>query len=88
MLSFPSDEVDPELEAPYLGDIIISVQLAARQAEAEGHSFEDEMCLLAVHGVLHLLGYDHDDRDGKERMWTAQAEILTGLGRTITGPAS
>lgn len=80
VLSFPSDEVDPESGNRYLGDILISVQRAAEQASGSGHTVEAEVQLLVVHGVLHLMGHDHAGVDEKARMWKAQAEILTGLG--------
>ena len=82
VLSFPSggEEIDPETQNDYLGDIIISYQRAQEQASGAGHEVTDEMQLLVVHGVLHLLGYDHADPDEKARMWSAQDEILTSLG--------
>ena len=61
---------------PYLGDVIISYQRAEAQAEAAGHATEDELDLLVVHGVLHLLGYDHDTNSQKSRMWARQEAIL------------
>ncbi len=86
VLSFPSDETDPESSAPYLGDVIISYQRAAAQAEAADHSFQDELTLLVVHGVLHLLGYDHVEPDEKQAMWSMQAEVLQKLGANISPP--
>ena len=80
VLSFPASETDPETGAPYLGDILISIPRAQAQAEAAGHSLEAEVQLLVVHGVLHLLGYDHAQEEEKARMWNAQAEILARLG--------
>jgi probable rRNA maturation factor len=80
VLSFPSDEIDPESENRYLGDILISVERAAEQAKAAGHAVEAEVQLLVIHGVLHLLGHDHAAADEKARMWQAQAEILGQLG--------
>ena len=80
VLSFPSEEIDPESGNRYLGDILISVERAAEQAKASGHSVEAEAQLLVVHGVLHLMGHDHAQPDEKERMWKAQAEILDSLG--------
>ena len=80
VLSFPSSETDPETGACYLGDILISVPRAQAQAKAAGHSLEAEVQLLVVHGVLHLLGYDHAQAEEKSRMWKAQAEILERLG--------
>ncbi len=80
VLSFPSDENDPETGSRYLGDILISVETAARQAARAGHLVEAEAQLLTVHGILHLLGHDHAEEEEKARMWTAQAEILETLG--------
>jgi probable rRNA maturation factor len=80
VLSFPASETDPETARRYLGDILISVPRAGEQAHAAGHTLEAEIQLLAVHGVLHLLGYDHAEADEKARMWQAQAEVLERLG--------
>ena len=59
VLSFPADFTDPEDNSLYLGDILISYPRAAAQAAEAGHSAGNELQLLVVHGVLHLLGYDH-----------------------------
>ncbi|MEN8172067.1 MAG: rRNA maturation RNase YbeY [Chloroflexota bacterium] len=80
VLSFPADYVDPENQAPYLGDLLISCPQAESQALAAGHDLMAEIQLLVVHGILHLLGHDHAGADQKARMWTAQAEILGVLG--------
>lgn len=80
VLSFAAGETDPRSGAPYLGDVIISVPRAARQARAAGHKTGAELQLLVVHGVLHLLGHDHARPAQKKRMWAAQAEILSTLG--------
>jgi probable rRNA maturation factor len=80
VLSFPSLETDPETGAQYIGDILISIPRARAQAEAAGHPLEAEVQLLAVHGVLHLLGHDHAEPEEKVRMWNAQAEVLNRLG--------
>lgn len=80
VLSFPASETDPETGAHYLGDILVSVARARAQAEAAGHPLESELQLLVVHGVLHLLGYDHAQAEEKARMWKTQADILEGLG--------
>lgn len=80
VLSFPAAETDPETGARYLGDILISVPRAQAQANAAGHPLEAEVQLLVVHGVLHLLGHDHAEAEEKARMWSAQADILAGLG--------
>ena len=80
VLSFPSGEADPETGNTYLGDVIISVPRAQVQAAAAGHSLEAEVQLLVVHGVLHLLGYDHAEANGKAGMWAAQERALNRLG--------
>ncbi len=80
VLSFPSNEIDPETGRRYLGDIIISVPRAEAQSIAAGHSLEAELSLLVIHGVLHLLGHDHAAVKEKKRMWAAQNEVLTLLG--------
>jgi probable rRNA maturation factor len=80
VLSFPASETDPETGARYLGDILISIPRAQEQADAAGHPLESEVQLLIVHGMLHLLGYDHAEPDEKARMWKAQSEILESLG--------
>jgi probable rRNA maturation factor len=63
-----------------LGDIIISVPKAKEQAEEYGHSFLRELGFLAVHGFLHLLGYDHMTKEDEEKMFTLQKEILEDYG--------
>ena len=65
-----------------LGDIIISTTKAIEQAEEYGHSFMRELGFLAVHGFLHLLGYDHMTAEDEKRMFTLQKEILDGYGLT------
>ncbi len=80
VLSFPSELTDPESGASYLGDVVISYPRAEAQSQAGGHEIEEEMQLLIVHGLLHLLGHDHTDQEEKDRMWAAQAEIMGSLG--------
>jgi len=79
VLSFPGDAINPESGMTYLGDIAISLERAEIQAKAGGHQVEDELQLLVVHGVLHLLGHDHAESEEKTRMWTAQDEVLNRL---------
>lgn len=88
VLSFPAGEVNPETGAFYLGDVIISYPQAILQAGTGGHAVLDELRLLAVHGVLHLFGYDHADEEQRSCMWSRQAAILGRLGNSITGPAA
>ncbi len=80
VLSFPASETDPETGTYYLGDVLISIPRAQAQAQEAGHSLESEVQLLVVHGVLHLLGYDHAKKGEKSRMWSAQAGILKSIG--------
>jgi probable rRNA maturation factor len=63
-----------------LGDIIISIERTKEQALDYGHSFERELGFLAVHGLLHLLGYDHMNEEDEKAMFTRQEEILNEFG--------
>lgn len=63
----------------YLGDIIIAHDYASAQAQATATNLGDVLCLLAIHGTLHLLGYDHDSKAARERMWAAQDRALREL---------
>ena len=83
VLSFPADFTDPDLESRYLGDLVISHTRAEEQAQKRGHNIEAELQLLVVHGVLHLLGYDHADLKEKDEMWSIQSRILDKLGLDI-----
>lgn len=80
VLSFPMDELragtvtEPSLGV--LGDIVLCPPVAQRQAEAAGHSTQDELCLLTVHGMLHLLGHDHVEDTEREAMFTLQRDLL------------
>ncbi|MGF7185496.1 putative rRNA maturation factor [Desulfitispora alkaliphila] len=91
VLSFPQyekiEQIMHESEAsPHpilLGDIVISLETCVRQAEEYGHSAERELGFLVVHGMLHLLGYDHLDDEEKIKMRSKEEQVLTkmGLGR-------
>jgi probable rRNA maturation factor len=61
---------------PLLGDVVISVDTAIRQAETHGVSLEQELALLTVHGILHLLGYEDETEAGAEKMQEREREIL------------
>jgi probable rRNA maturation factor len=83
VLSFPMDELTPgaddatdDQESGYLGDIAACPQVAAQQAPAAGHSTSDELELLIVHGILHLLGYDHASSDEHREMFGVQGRLL------------
>jgi probable rRNA maturation factor len=87
VLSFPSGDMEnPENDLTYLGDIVISVPKAQDQATTAGHSLQAELQLLTIHGVLHLIGFDHADEDQKTAMWLVQAEILEAVGAEINTP--
>jgi probable rRNA maturation factor len=91
VLSFPMDELRPrsmagpnrarggdgdEPEPVLLGDVVLCPQVAAVQAKEHGHSAQAELELLTVHGVLHLLGYDHADPEEEAEMFGLQNELL------------
>ncbi|WP_080874638.1 rRNA maturation RNase YbeY [Oceanobacillus timonensis] len=63
-----------------LGDIIISIDKAKEQAEEYNHSFERELAFLALHGFLHLLGYDHMNTEDEQKMFQRQDDILGAFG--------
>ena len=81
VLSFPADFLDPDTQRRYLGDVVISLPRAQAQAPENRQSVQDELLLLAVHGILHLLGHDHREPEEKERMWAAQSDVLSHLPR-------
>jgi len=83
VLSFPAGEIDPESGNLYLGDIILSLPRATQQAQNANHPVENEMQLLVIHGILHLLGYDHTTPELKTEMWSVQARLLDQLGIQI-----
>ncbi len=64
----------------YLGDIVIAYDYVAAQCDARGCCLGDTLCLLVVHGTLHLLGHDHECAASRERMWVLQAATLESLG--------
>ncbi|MBE1492848.1 rRNA maturation RNase YbeY [Plantactinospora solaniradicis] len=84
VLAFPMDEGSVDHgpgevnggEPALLGDIVLCPEVAAKQAAAAGHSSDDELHLLTVHGVLHLLGYDHAEPEEEREMFALQARLL------------
>ena len=89
VLSFPMEEELPDETAPQiiggptermLGDLVISVERAVEQAAEYGHAVERELAFLTVHGLLHLLGYDHEEEADKCEMRTEEEHILELLG--------
>ncbi|MGI8503736.1 MAG: rRNA maturation RNase YbeY [Hassallia sp.] len=90
VLSFATLEVDfPQSQEIsggmplYLGDIVISVDTAKRQAQQQEHSLSTELAWLAAHGLLHLLGWDHPDEETETRMLKQQAILLKAIGIAI-----
>lgn len=81
VLSFPMDELTPGTEehpAPegLLGDVVICPSVAAKQAAQAGHTAAEEMLLLAVHSILHLLGFDHAEEEERRVMFDLQRKLL------------
>ncbi len=70
----------PSPDPPYLGDIVIAAGLAARQAREAGHSVSTEVRILALHGLLHLVGYDHERASDRGRMDRAERRLRTTGG--------
>ncbi len=76
VLSFPMDMPEKKGDVVTLGDIVISPAVAAKQATDAGHSVEHEIYILATHGLLHILGYDHADPDEEKVMFALQEKIV------------
>ena len=81
VLAFPMDELRPgkvneEPEEGVLGDLVLCPAVAERQGETAGHGTEAELELLTVHGILHLLGYDHAEPEEHKEMFGLQDELL------------
>jgi probable rRNA maturation factor len=81
VLAFPMDELRPGLvneepEEGVLGDLVLCPAVAAKQANDAGHAAPQELQLLTVHGILHLLGYDHAEPDDHKEMFDLQSKLL------------
>lgn len=91
VMSFPMDELRPgrdgvEPEEGVLGDIVLCPSVAAAQAKEAGHTAIEELLLLTTHGILHLLGYDHAEKDEEKEMFDLQRRLLlTFLARRGQG---
>lgn len=79
VLAFNQEFINPETNQLYLGDVIISIDQAQKQAQENNQSLNEECALLTIHGTLHLLGYDHAEVREKEQMWRIQDTILRNL---------
>jgi probable rRNA maturation factor len=80
VLAFPASVPTRATSGKELGDVVISLATARRQARSAGHSLEAELAVLTVHGILHLLGHDHRTRAQKARMWKLQTRVLASVG--------
>lgn len=85
VLSFADGAIDPDTGVAYIGDVIICPPVALTGAEIGRHALMNELSLLTVHGVLHLLRYDHHNEGGRDQMWRAQERILRRLGAPTEG---
>jgi len=79
VLSFSQLEGDPIGDPNLLGDVVISVPTAARQGAERGHGTAHELRVLLIHGVCHLVGYDHEDDDDAEVMEARERDLLAAL---------
>ena len=79
VLSFTSGEINPETGNIYLGDIVISLEKANYQAHVNNHSIELEILTLVIHGLLHLLNYDHSIESDAKTMFDKQDRILKDI---------
>jgi probable rRNA maturation factor len=92
VLAFPMDELRPGLvneepEEGVLGDLVLCPVVARRQGADAGHGTHAELELLTVHGVLHLLGYDHVEPEEHREMFGLQADLLAAWRESAAGPA-
>ena len=89
VLSFGQLEGEPFVTpVPHLGDLVISVETASRQAEERGHPLAAEVRILLVHGLMHLLGHDHMESDERVRMAEAEDTLLAALPAHPQWPTS
>ena len=80
VLSFPAAEMPLPGRAPHLGDLVLAFGVCAAEAEAQGKTLGDHLSHLTVHGVLHLLGRDHESEAEAEEMEAEERTILASLG--------
>jgi len=95
VLSFPAEPLSAEIaalvaaaEGEYeLGDVLIGLPYTQRRVAEAQHSLDQELALLVIHGVLHLLGHDHDTAENQAAMWAVQAQALQALSIKLDVPA-
>ena len=92
VMSFPMDELRPgrddeEPQDGVLGDLVLCPTVAAKQADEAGHTAEEELLLLTVHGILHLLGFDHAEPDERRAMFELQRRLLLTFLASDDGPS-
>lgn len=80
VLSFPAAPAERIASSPVIGDIVLAFETVAREAEAEEKSFGDHLSHLVIHGLLHLVGEDHETEDQAERMEALETAALARLG--------
>lgn len=80
VLAFSDGSRNPETERIYFGDVTIALPVAQQQAKQANHSLAAELTLLTIHGVLHLLGYDHQESEERNYMWQTQKKIMGEFG--------
>lgn len=76
VLSFSANEMNPETRKNYIGDVIIAYPVAEKQSLSLHHQISDELDLLTIHGVLHLLGYDHESKEKEKKMFAVQSKFI------------
>jgi probable rRNA maturation factor len=89
VLAFPLEELlpgvvpdhDPHGPPLVIGDVLVAPSYVRRQAEEMGVAYDDELALMVTHGILHLLGYDHEDDDDAVRMERRERDLLALVGR-------
>ncbi len=80
VLSFANGDIDPTTDKISFGDVIIAVPVAEVNASSHNRELEEELALLVIHGVLHLLGFEHASPEDKRVMWDRQSTVFAKLG--------
>lgn len=85
VLSFAQNEGEGMFDSPVLGDLVISIETAQRQADELGHSLDEELRVLLIHGLCHLVGFDHIEASDAEEMREEEQRLLVALGASSLG---